>query len=146
MPPFRFRLEQVLSYRKRLEEEAMQALADAVMRRDALRDRLAALQSAVEEQRLRLCRPDLMEAGEMAMALDYCGALQRDMDFTRQALAEAETLVDARRVALIEKSRERGLLDRLKEKQALRHIQCERQHEQRINDETATLRYKPAAF
>lgn len=146
MPPFRFRLEQVLNYRRQLEEEAMQALADAVLQRDAIKKRLQALSAEITEQRQRLCRPELFKIGELAMTLEYCGALQRDAEYTRQALAEAELLVDEKRVVLIEKSKERGLLDHLKEKQAARHIQLERQHEQRVNDETATLRYKPVAL
>lgn len=146
MPPFRFRLEQVLRYRRQLEEEAMQSLAQAVMRRDSLKERLDALLRDLANQRLRLSRPDRLQAGELPLILEYCAALDRDVDNLRQALAEAEELVDERRSALVERSKERGLLDSLKEKQAARHLQLERQQEQRNYDETATLRYKPAAI
>lgn len=146
MPPFRFRLEQVLAYRRQLEDQAMLALSRAVMERDALAGRLQDLEREQRELLLMLSRPDLLEAGERAQALDYRLALKSDLDYIRQALDEAEALVDERRADLVERSKERGLLDSLKEKQADRHLRSERQQEQRNNDETATLRYKPAAF
>lgn len=146
MAPFRFRLEQVLLYRKQLEDEAMQALSRAVLLRDELKERLAVLHRELDEQRRSLSRPDRLQQGELALLLDYCRALERDAHQTAQALALAETHVDEQRALLVERSKERGLLDSLKEKQAARHLQLERQHEQQINDETATLRYKPVAI
>jgi flagellar FliJ protein len=145
MAPFRFRLEQVRLYRKQLEEQAMQALAQAVAHRDALKERIAALQQALAEQHARLSRAEDLEAGERWLIQNYASGLKEDLQSARIALEEAEDAVDQRRADLVQKAKERGLLDTLKEKQAARHLQLERQQEQRTHDETATLRYKPAA-
>ena len=146
MPPFKFRLEQVRLYRKQLEEQAMQALAEAVMRRDALSERIAALESAIAEQRARLCRAAAMPAAERWLAQGYLSGLFQDHKHAGRQMAEAEQHVDACRTALVERAKERGLLDSLKEKQAQRHLLLERQQEQKTNDETATLRYKPVSL
>ncbi|MDR0339704.1 MAG: flagellar export protein FliJ [Desulfovibrio sp.] len=145
MAPFRFRLEQVLRYRKRLEEEAMLALAGAVMHRDALASRLIAMEEDFAAQRQRLCRAETLAAPERMLILDYSNALALDIEQVRQALNEAEEHVDRRRVEVVRKAKDRGVLDSLKDKQAARHRMHERQQEQQNNDETATLRYKPAA-
>lgn len=145
MAPFRFRLEQVRLYRKQLEEQAMQALAQAAAHRDAVSKRIAALEQAVVEQRGCLSRAEAFNAAERWLIRNYVSGLGKDLENARLALEEAENAVDRCRAALIQKAKERGLLDTLKEKQAAKHLHLERLQEQRTNDETATLRYKPAA-
>ena len=132
-------------YRKQLEEQAMQVLARVTARRDALKKRIAALQQDLAEQRIRLSRAEALDAGERWLVKNYASALEQDLRNTRVALEEAENNVDRRRTELVQKARDRELLDTLKEKQTARHLQLERQQEQRSHDETATLRYKPAA-
>ncbi len=146
MPPFKFRLEQVRLYRKQLEEQAMQALAEAVMRRDALAEHIAALESSIAEHRVKLCGAAAMGAAERWLVQGYLSGLCQDHEQAGRQLAEAEHYVDACRTVLVERAKERGLLDSLKEKQAQRHLLLERQQEQKTNDETATLRYKPVSF
>ena len=146
MAAFTFRLEQVRLYRKQLEEQAMQALAQAVMRRDATLARIDELHESIAEQRGRLCRAETLNAAERWLAQTYETALKLDLAQAREVLAEQENDVDQCRIELVQKAQDRNLLDKLKEKQATRHALQERQKEQHINDETATLRYKPAAF
>lgn len=146
MAPFRFRLEQVRLYRKQLEEQAMQALAAAVMHRDAIVERIGRIRNAIDEQQVRLCRPEGMSAAERWLAQSYITALKADLAVANRERKKAEEHVDTCRVDLINKAKDRGLLDSLKEKQAARHLLEERQQEQRNNDETATLRYKPATI
>ena len=145
MPPFHFRLEQVLQYRRQREAQAMLALARAIMRRDALRKRVADLERDIAAQRERLCRADTLEAAERWLTQCYVNALMDDAQRSKRDLPGAEEAVDQCRAVLVEKAKERGLLAKLKEKQAARHDMLERQQEQRINDETATLCYTPAA-
>ena len=146
MAPFVFRLEQVRLYRKQLEEQAMQALAEAVMRRDATVARIEGLNEAIAEQRARLSQAAALSAAERWLAQNYASALKQDLVHARELLVEQENDVDQRRIDLVQKAQDRNLLDSLKEKQAARHALQERQKEQRTNDETATLRYKPAAI
>ena len=146
MAPFRFRLEQVLVYRRQIEEKAMQALAEAVMRRDALVERIAAIREDQAAQRERLASPALMQAGERWVLQSYMDGLKLDLERAMEQRALAEEEVDRCRMELVEKSQERSLLDKLKEKQAAKHAALERQKEQREFDEIATLRFKPATF
>lgn len=145
MPPFTFRLEQVRRYRKQLEDEAMQALAKALMERDGLVKRIEDMRTDLAAQEASLATPGDMSGAERHLVLAYAGALRHDIAVNRRALSTLEDIVDERRADLVEKAKDRGLLDSLKEKQAERHLLLERQQEQRTNDETATLRYKPAA-
>ena len=146
MAPFVFRLEQVRLYRNQLEEQAMQALAQAVMRRDATLARIEGLHQAIAEQRARLCRAASLTAAERWLSHSYEYALKQDLVQAQALLVEQENDVDQCRIDLVQKAQDRNLLDSLKEKQAARHALQERQKEQRTNDETATLRYKPAAI
>lgn len=146
MPPFKFRLEQVLAYRRQLEEAAMQELASAVMRRDQLADRLERLKADEAAQRETLCRADALDSAERWLVLSYVDALRDEQKRVREDLARAEEEVDRCRVVLIQKAQERELLDKLKDKQAVRHAKEEREQERRTYDETATLRYQPVSF
>ena len=146
MAPFRFRLEQVRLYRKQLEEQAMQALAEAVSLRDSLVAGREAIQREQAVQRERLARAETLTAAERWLIQSYSNALKEDLISVENRLDLAEEEVDRCRTELIQKSQDRELLDTLKEKQTARHRELERQKEQRDFDETATLRYKPAAF
>lgn len=145
MPRFKFRLEQVRQYRKQLEEQAMQVMAHAVMQRDATQARIVAIEEELEAQRIRLSSAASLSPAELWLARMYENALRSDLSAAEKLLAKQQVAVDQAREALVEKAKDRGLLDSLKEKQAARHASLERQQEQKTNDETATLRYKPAA-
>jgi flagellar FliJ protein len=146
MAAFNFRLEQIRRYRKHLEEQAMQALAEARMRRDATAARRDALRAGIEEQLGILSRAEQISAAERWLSRTYEAALKQDLEHSLELLAEQENHVDHCRVDLIRKAQERNLLDTLKERQSARFALEERKKEQQSNDETATLRYTPAAF
>ncbi len=71
MAPFRFRLEQVLAYRKQIENQAMQALALATQQRDALIGRVDQLRTGIAAQRERLCRAAALTAAERWLIQQY---------------------------------------------------------------------------
>lgn len=144
MPPFRFRLEQVRRYRKQLEEQAMQVMALAVMQRDATMARIHSIREELEEQHILLSSAASLSPAELWLARTYESALQQDLATAERLLSKQEDAVDQARQVLVERAKDRGLLDSLKEKQAARHARLEREQEQKTNDETATLRYKPA--
>lgn len=146
MARFTFKLEQVRLYRKQLEDQAMQALAQATARLEAIKARIEELETALDEQRRILSRSHSLTAAERWIAAQYETALKQDIALAFDALAEQEMHVDACRTDLVEKAKARGLLDSLKEKQAERHRLQELQKEQKTNDETATLRYRPVAL
>ena len=146
MAPFRFRLENILAHRKRMEEEAMQTLAGAVLRRYNLLARREALRKSRAEHRERLCRAHLLTAAERWFLQGCLQILKQDCEAAEKDLLQAGEELDRCRADLVRKAQERSLLDRLKEKQTAAHATLERQKEQRAFDEAATLRYTPASL
>ena len=146
MAPFHFRLQQVLDYRKQLEEQATLALAEATARRDAAVAHLRLLATQMTEQRERLSHAEGLSAGERWLIQTYQTALREESIQTGKYLTACEEQVDLCRVDLVKKAQEHELLCKLKEKQALRHAQQARLSEQREYDETATLRFKNVSF
>ena len=143
---FRFSLERVLEYRKRLEDEAAQSLAEALHRVEDLRRRIERCRAEVLENRAALLTPKAADGPSRLLIADYLEALRHDELRLLDDQAAWEEEADRRRVTAVAASRERRLLEKLKEKQAARHARQERLNEQRVYDETATLRFKPVAF
>ena len=146
MAPFRFQLETVLEFRRALEEQAMQTLAAAIMRRDSVKERLTYIEAELMQQREKLCRAASLTAAERWLVQTYETALKEDKHRAVAELAECEEEIDLCREDVVKKSQERQLLEKLKEKQAARHTRQERLTEQRVYDETATLRYAPVSL
>ncbi len=145
MAQFKFKLEKVLEYREQLKEQAMQALAEATSRRNAVLRHLEDLRAALAEHRLKLLKRDCAEHAERWLLGNYIKGLEADIAYAEKMLAILEEEVDKAREALIIKSQEYKLLEHLKEKQAQRHAQEENLKEQRSYDETATIRFRPQA-
>ncbi len=143
---FRFSLERVLEYRKRLEDEAVQALAEARHRVEELGRRIERCREEVMENRTALLTPEAADGPMRLLIGDYLEALRLDERRLREEQAAWEEEVDRRRAAAVEAARNRRLLEKLKEKQAARHARQERLNEQRVYDETATLRFTPVSF
>jgi flagellar FliJ protein len=138
---FKFKLEKVLDYRKQLEEQAMQALAEVRRAEEKEKERLAGLRLELAVQRTSL-NASIHDAAERWLVSSYINALTGDIRTTERVLEILAEEIVIRQAALVEKAQEKQLLDKLKDKQALRHAQEEKLKEQRDNDETATIRYK----
>ena len=124
----------------------MQALALVTRQRDAMIGHVDHLRAEIAAQRERLCRSTALTAAERWLIGQYETALHEDLEQALQDLAVLEEDADRCRAELVAKAQERELLDKLKEKQAIRHDLQERLNERRAYDETATLRFKAAAF
>ena len=141
---FKFKLEKVLDYRKQLEEQAMQALAEARRAEEAEKERLASFRQELDAQRIAL-HACIQDAAERWLISSYINALQDDIRTTERVLEYLADEVRLRQANLVAKAQERQLLEKLKEKQAERHAHEEKLKEQRNNDETATIRYQKKA-
>lgn len=137
--PFRFRLEKVLDYRTQLEERAMQELALASGRLAEEERRLDGLGQELTRQRA-LLHSRITHAGERWLAGAFIKALQADIEALRAGLPLLQEEENRCRVELMLRSKERKLLDKLREKQAHKHGQEEKLKEQREYDETQTMR------
>lgn len=141
MSAFKFSLEQVLRYRRQLEEQAMQVVAQAVRRRDRRLREKEECETAARHYREKLVNVALLDAQERWLISEYVTALAFDIEKARQDLALLEEEVDNARVDLTRKAQEKKLLERLKEKQATRHKKAEFLKEQQEYDDTATIRF-----
>ena len=72
----------------------------------------------------------------------YIKGLRGDVANAAMQTRMNEQLVDEARKMLAARAIERKLLEKLKERQNLQYLREEQLKEQRVNDETATLRYK----
>lgn len=141
---FKFKLEKVLDYRRQLEEQAMQALAEARRAEELEKERLEGLKLELAAQRVNL-NASIGNAAERWLVSSYIGALQVDIRDSRRVLEIVAEEVQRRQAELVEKSKERQLLDKLRDKEAARHAHEEKLKEQRDNDETATIRFRKKA-
>ena len=145
MGEFIFSLEQVLRYRKQLEEQAMQAVAQAVRERDNRLWEKEEIEALLEQYRRKLASPALLDADERWLITGYVSALVYDIEKAKHDLAGLEERVDRARTVLIQKAQDKELLERLKEKQANRHRLTENHKEQQNYDDIATIRFMPPA-
>ena len=141
MKPFVFRLEKLLNLRKYYEEEAKIELGRAVGVLAELEGKIRAL--AVE--RVRAAGEQFRPGNSAIQIQQYMYYLLR-LDNTRDRLfkeaAMAEMKVEEAREAFLEASRERKVLDNLKEKKQKEY------HKLKLNEETKVLddiRYKVTA-
>ena len=144
--PFRFRLDSLLTYRKQLEEQAALAMAEAQQRHDRqveLVERLAAELAAAEAEHFAKPAPS---SAEHWLWQGYQRAAQQDIASAQADLeAMAEELQTLRDV-LQQRSKDRKLLEKLKETEAHRHAKEDMLAEQKEDDETATLRFQHPHF
>ncbi|SDF06691.1 flagellar FliJ protein [Desulfovibrio legallii] len=140
--PFRFSMQKVLEYREQLEEEARVQLAQQELRLRRIREEQARCDAALRAAEARLCDPACMDTAERWLQEQYAKGLRADAaNLDRQARMQ-ETLTDEARRLLAARAVDKKLLEKLRQRQQRQYAREEYLKEQRVNDETATLRYK----
>lgn len=147
--PFHFSLQKVLDFRIQLEERAKQALAKAqnkyqvqVQVAQKLRDELAAHEQAMYAS----AGEDAPTSRDMWLWRNYSERLQEDLQVQEQKVLQRARELNKARRELVNSSKERKLLEKLKQNQMIRHAKEEEKREQNELDEMATLRYGRNAF
>ena len=144
--PFHFKMQKVLDYREQLEEEAK---VDLALKQRLLEDARALferLKTELRQSEDRLFQAALAPQGERGLMEQYIKGLKGDVANAAMQTRMNEQLVDEARKMLAARAIERKLLEKLKERQNLQYLREEQLKEQRVNDETATLRYKAPAL
>ena len=141
---FRFRLGQVLNLRKQVEELRIRELAQAKGELLKIED---SLREHAEEEKAFLGRyGDFEKAGGFNSddAMAYCQykdwLLRREKEFRRRE-QEWVREVERRRQVVVKASRERQLLENLREKQIRAHAQEVLGEEQRFLDEISSIAF-----
>lgn len=142
---FSFKLEKVLDYRGQLEEQAKSALAAAQAKYDAqvgvVDDLVSRLKAHMAKE-----RESQKSTNDMWLWRQYKDALEQDISQARYRLSELELNLHKRRQEAVEKSRDKKLLEKLKQTQAKKHHEEESAREEKENDEMATIRYESKDF
>ena len=148
MRRFRFPLEKVLRLRGQELEQARRALGGAMLAERTAAEAVQVARAAVAQRTTELAEAIMAgtTAAAFAAARRYLGFLQSEQRRAESCLAEAQTLVAARRRHLLEARRREKVLEKLKERrmetytaQSLREQQKdldEFAHRQGLNDRT----------
>ncbi len=140
MAPFRFRLQKLLEYRERREDEAKLALAQAEGALANEERRLAALEDERRAARSRQGK-ETHSAADSWLWQHYLRRLDDSVAVCRRRLDELAALIAFRRQELLQRATERKLLEQLRHRHLIRHTYEEMRRDQCTLDETATLAY-----
>ena len=144
--PFHFKMQKVLDYREQLEEEAKVDLAHKQKLLEEARELFERLKAELRQNEDHLFESALVPQQERWLLEQYVKGLKGDVAQAALQARMQEQLVDEARKLLAARAIERKLLDKLKERQKQQYLREEQLKEQRVNDETATLRYKAPAL
>ena len=146
MKRFQFRLQRLLDLRSAREESLQAEFAACARRCHTESERLDGL---LEQRRYAIL--DLMgmqttgaEGINVQECAAYIAALEHQIGRQRAILAEAQAVLDTRRAALLEASRDRKVLDRLRDVRRDRHKAQVGRAEQAAENEIAVIRFTRA--
>lgn len=139
--PFSFKLQKVLDYRSQLEEQAKGALAMAKQAFDVQAAQVADMEARLSAH-LGKTAESSKSANDLWLWRQYKEALEQDLSRERIALTQLEHKLHKCRQQAVDRSKEKKLLEKLKETQARKHNAHATARETKENDEMATIRYE----
>lgn len=142
---FRFNLQKILDVRIQQEDQAKQALAKAQQALHLQRERLNALRGTLAAHLEAVSEAQSMTSAEIWLWNNYKTRLEDDILLGRAQEGRLAQDVQTRRQELVDRAKDRKLLEKLKETQAKRHETEENRKEQAEFDEMATLRFRHEA-
>ncbi|MFO7728882.1 MAG: flagellar export protein FliJ [Desulfonatronovibrio sp.] len=143
---FNFNLQKVLDYRTELEEQAQLSLAKS---RKMYQDQIAKVQNLEEElgrAREEITRKENVTRDRIWLWNKYIEGLDADLKFARLTLREIAREVNARRQKLLERSKDKKVIEKLKINQKIKFRYEQEKAEQKEFDEMSVVRYKPETF
>jgi flagellar FliJ protein len=142
MGKFKFTLAPVLEHRERIEDEKQQILAERLRELKAAEDELARLNAefrrystALREDHANLSSEELRWHYAHLEYLDRCMIMQHGVIFQRRAA------VDRARADLVAASKERKVIEKLKDRRFEEHQAQEAAQEQKDLDDTNNRRF-----
>ncbi len=139
---FQFSLQRVLEYREQLEDQARLAMSRAQQAHAFQQEEVAKIQSDLGRTDADLRNLKNPTVDEMWLYREYKERLLQDLAESTSRLDALAREVALRRTELIECSKERKLLEKLKQTQAQNFAREQQSREQKTFDETATLRHQ----
>ncbi len=135
---FKFSLEQVLRYRTQLEQEAKGNFAKAENERLREQKRLRSIMQTLEFEQNRLASLTPNELDNRWVIENFIKGLRVDLVESQRHLAYWMQKADEAKKILIEKAKDKKILEKLKEKQERKYVEEEKHREQRFFDEITT--------
>lgn len=143
---FQFRLQKVLEYRQQREDQAKFAFAKAKADHDMQVVVVDNLRTALQKHEESLYSGEKLTEGDIWLWRQYRKRLIQDMEQAEMRLMELTRLMNAKRRELVERSKERKLLERLRSQQEIAFRREASAREQREYDEMATIRYARTVY
>ncbi len=142
MPKFKFALAPVLNHRKRIEDEKQRIFAERRRELQAAEDELARLNAEFKRYSLAL-REDhaSLSSEELRWHYAHLEYLDRCMTMQLGIVAQRRTAVERSRADLAAASKERKVMEKLKDRRYEEHRALEAAREQRDLDDTNNRRH-----
>ncbi len=138
---FTFSMQKILDYRAMLEEEAKVQLVKAQNMLKREEERFTSLQNTLAEKKAEMNTNITMDAGSRWILDNFIKGLRSDMAQSHQRLVQLHEILEKCKEMVLIRSKDKKVLEKLKEKQQERHYAAEKEYERKVNDETATLRF-----
>lgn len=143
MAGFQFRYESVLEQRRRAERQRQRELAELKTREQSMKDELRQMQQTIDQSKRDMSeglvgRVDLNAIGHVSR---YSGQVMVRGQQLVQDLASMDQQLTEARQRLMEATRQRKILERLREREYERWLWHQRRAERRQQDELANQQY-----
>ncbi|MFP4167862.1 MAG: flagellar export protein FliJ [Desulfonatronovibrionaceae bacterium] len=142
MPGFNFSLQKVLDLRRQKEEQAQMALASSQRRLKDKQKEQERLQKELINCEQEFRSKKTLSRGDIWLWRQYRQRLDAEIRECNGAVRRLESRVERQRRELVDRSKERELLERFKENRKKAFDYEQKKEEQKEFDETATTRYK----
>lgn len=143
MKKFKFKLEPVLRYRENLADQAKDELLKAQKERNMTEEQLNKLveQTETNKKIFKEQQKGLMNVHEILDQLSYIAHLKSSAFKKANELQEKESVVETKREQYMERSRDKKVIEKLKEKKHTSYIKELNEKEQKALDESAIGRF-----
>jgi len=148
MAKFRFRFETLLAHRRRIEDQRQRDLAKHLRTRMILVDQIRDMQETIRQSKQEMTdglvgHVDLTRVGQFARYSGHAAARARQIVVR---LASLEKQIEQARQALVEATRQRKALEKLREKHEAQWQYEQNRRETNELDELAVTRYARQAM
>ncbi len=142
MPQFTFSLQRILELRQQKEEQAQMALAALQRRFQEAELHLESLKKEVHELENNYRDKKTISQGDLWLWRQYRFRLDADIRESTQQVERLRAEVENQRQELVDRSKDRELMERFKDNRKKAFDYEQQKEEQKEFDETATARFQ----
>jgi flagellar FliJ protein len=144
MKKFRFRLQKVMEYKEEIEKQRKLDLSKAKQRLYDEEEKLKRLQyqdSAYRKQIQEKGKAERIDPREMDLYYQYLKALHVQMKHQNGCIIEAKEVMEEKRKILLEATKERKILEKLKEKKHVEYNSDTARRERFVLDDVTSTAF-----